>query len=148
MIYRCPDPTPEQIALGELLGYDPYDRCGDGPLDSGACDVLGAACVIHDELFILGGTIDDFHAANERFTRDCIILSHAEDDAIEIIFNLTRAVEFTLIVTTTAFQFWHFKDRNTDITRAQGAQIMLEAKRWINTQAAKISVEVPYPEAL
>lgn len=146
MTYCCPDPTPEQIENAKLLGYDPHNRCGYGSLDTSPCDILCAACLIHDELFLIGGSIEDFHNANANFARDCAILAQAEDNIIKQLVAAVKALEYVAIIHTTAWQFWQALDRNTDVTRAQGAAFMLEAKRWINECTVRVGGNVPYPE--
>ena len=146
MTYCCPDPTPEQLALAKDLGFDPYDRCGDGFTDTSPCDVLCAACLIHDEMFLIGGTIQDFHLVNANFARDCLILAQSQNDYFSKMNAAFRALEYIAIIHTASWQFWHFKDRNTDITRAQGVLFMLDAKAWINECALRIGTCLPYPE--
>src|SRR6185436_12408956 len=100
MSYVCPDPTPEQLLLGGELNYDAYDRCGDGCTDTEADDVLCAACLLHDELFLRGGTADDWVRVNKNFRRDCYILANAVDDAFLLVESLLRAVAYADIVDT------------------------------------------------
>jgi len=148
MPYCCPEPTQEQVILAAKLGFDAKDRCGDGLTDTSPCDVLCAACLIHDELFLLGGTIEKFHLANSNFARDCIILAEAVDDIFLRIETMSRALLYLTFITGVSWQFWHFKDRNNDITRAQGEAFMVEAKIWINECAIKTKNPLPYPEVL
>lgn len=144
MTYCCPDPTPDQILNATLLGYDADNRCGHAPFDTSACDILYAACLIHDETYLIGGGIDEFHTANAVFARNCMILAKACDDSLARLEAGFQALEYTVIVQTLGWQYWHLYDRNTDVTRAQGAMQMLDAKKWINECAAKIGEELPY----
>lgn len=146
MTYCCPDPTPEQIENGKLHNYRPEDRCGAGALETSPCDILCAACLIHDELFLIGGSIEDFHKANANFSRDCMILATAADEVVTQLLAAVKALEYTMIISTVAWQFWKSEDRNTLITRAQGEAFMDDAKAWINECAESIDEPIPYPE--
>lgn len=146
--YICPDPTPEQKELGKLFTYDPYDRCGDGVTDTAACDYLCAACLIHDEIFLRGGTYLNWIQANTNFERDVRILANSVDDLLIKEAVAVEAYMFIEIVWTVSWEFWHKIDVNTDITRTQGEAFMKEAKIWINQCAFKLSMETPYPEVV
>ncbi len=149
MIYSCPDPTPDQIALATQLGKDPYDRCGNGFADTSATDIMCAACLIHDELYMLGGSKAQWLKANKNFRRDTLILAHAVDDFWERTEAIVEAVSYADIVDTVSWHWWHKFDRNNDVTRVQGRAFMDDAARYINAQALKIRFPgVPYPEAV
>lgn len=146
--YCCPDPTSEQIENAKNLGYDAYNRCGHGVTDTSPCDILCAACLIHDELFLIGGSVEVFHLVNANFARDAIILAKAESDVVKQLAGALEALGYIAIVQAAAWQFWNKKDRNTDITRIQGAAFMLDAKKWINECAIRVGRTLPYPEAV
>lgn len=144
MNYRCPDPTPEQLALGATLDTDVYDRCGYGITDTPATDVLCAACLIHDEMFMLGGSAELWSQVNKNFRRDCRILALAVDDELQKILELAKAVAFADIVDTVSWEAWHPIDRNNFTTRKQGEAFMKDAKDHINACALKIGEVPPY----
>lgn len=147
MNYLCPDPTPEQVANAQALGIDPYDRCGNGVTDTSRRDFLCAACLIHDELYMLGGTKTQWLLANKNFRRDALILAHAVPDFYERTEAIIEAVSFADIVDTVSWHYWNKFDRNTDVTRIQGAAFMREAGIFINYKAERILFPgVPYPQ--
>lgn len=143
-MYKCPDPTPEQIELGKKLGFDPMDRCGNGGTDTAATDPLCAACLIHDEMFLRGGDKKQWFKINEDFERDVFILARAWDCDIERAGLILKAEEYVLVVWNFSWFFWEYHDRNTDITRAQGERFMREARAWINECARKLGEKEPY----
>jgi hypothetical protein len=151
--YLAPDPTPEQIANAAAQGSDPWDRLGVVSArfpfwDFAPDDTLAAAGVIHDEMYLYALSSYERATIDRAFARDATILADAHENALIRIFEQAKALACWQIVDdiTELGTFPTDRDRNTDITRAQGIEQMNEAKRWINICARKIGEAVPYAE--
>lgn len=152
--YLAPDPSPEQLANAAAQGMDGWDRLGSVTpkfpfWDFAANDTLAAAGVIHDEMYNYQLSRLEREKVDRNFDRDCWILAQAVDNPLLRIFEEAKAGACARIVCaiTATGEFPTDRDRNTDVTRAQGLEQTNEAKRWINRQAAKLQrTAVPYPE--
>lgn len=140
MLYVAPPPTPEQIAnaagrwdSNDLLGISRWWALS-------ARHRLVAAAVIHDELYLYAMTREERAVVDANFVRDCLILARAERSL-----SLTlQAYVFKGIILTAKPFIDTSTERNTDVTRAQGIERMLGAKRHINAAARQIGVDPPY----
>lgn len=130
--YIAPAPTPEQLANAKEKGYDPLDRCGEGFLDQPANDSLAAACTIHDEEALKGGTRKRELQENEEFDRNIEALARAIKDPAERDWQMKRAKLFEIIVDIFGPQTWHREMRDTPITELQGEKMMEEAQAYID----------------
>ncbi len=146
MPYRAPDPTPEQIENGRHKRYDPYPLAGSLPYwDLSPDDTLAAAAVIHDEMYIEGGSNRLLRQTDENFRRDCMILADAVDSPMSRMLQRFKAHMFAGIVDIFGSKFWTLGGRNTPTTRKQGRLAMRGAMRWINECAKKTGKPIPYP---
>lgn len=144
-MYVAPSPTPEQIENGNRLGYDPSDCCGSLPYwDFAPDDTLAAACVIHDELVLRGGSRTTGIKVARGFARDAMILAKAVEEPLKKAFEIGKAKFCAEVVLWLLKDYWHKEDWNTDITRAQGLAQIKGAQDWINQCAVKIGVTQPY----
>lgn len=141
--YTAPEPSPEQIANAVAKGFDPYERLGTGITDLSKTQTLTACAVLHDILYIKGGSEIECHGANWAFDRDCQIVAKASGDSDEIL----KAYLFAEIVYLLGPPRWHLEDRNTPETWEQEKANGVIAQRWINACARKIGVNAPYLEA-
>lgn len=144
--YIAPDPTPEQLANAAEQGLDPYDRGGSLPYwDIAPDDCLAAPATIHDEMYMRGGDDTVRKMVDSNFSRDCFLCAKAADGVFTRMFEYSKACLFTATVATLGRKYWVVESRNTPITEAQGEAFIITAKLWINSQAAKIGADTPYP---
>lgn len=145
LLYTAPEPSPEQFANAKARGFDPYDRLGSGIINLSASQILTAAAVLHDILYVRGGSEYERLIADNNFERDCFVLAKASNSNIELV----KAFTFSQVVHLLSREYWEPEDRNSvdGITWQQEMVNGCLAQRWINACARKINDAAPYAQA-